>query len=355
MGMAASQARFLGLTARKTNVEYQGQQVNQQRASLANESAGLYNQMVNLKLPLPPSAVNFYSSRYTFESAALDNSFSIVNFDRDYNSTDGNYLVTMQYKAIEREGFTSTVIPSKTSATAMTVGNDEYVGATTTADNDLRAVIKLMNPNGIGNSGNPITEAEYTAEAAKFTKFTAAKDASSKTAYYALTADLGKTDPPPTLYYAKDHSVTKTAKAWADLSTNDSTNSSRFTSINLKRFDTTDPEAMAAIAKALGVKFDATTGQIEDGSKKTFDLEVKKAEDNDGYEEATKEYEYQKMLYDRSIQDINAKTESIQQQDKNLELKLRQLDTEQKAIQTEMEAVQKVIQKNVETTFKTFG
>ena len=27
MGMAASQARFLGLTARKSNTEYQGQQV----------------------------------------------------------------------------------------------------------------------------------------------------------------------------------------------------------------------------------------------------------------------------------------------------------------------------------------
>ena len=31
MGMAASQARFLSLTARKTNVEYEGQQINQQR------------------------------------------------------------------------------------------------------------------------------------------------------------------------------------------------------------------------------------------------------------------------------------------------------------------------------------
>ena len=36
MGMAASQARFLGLTARKTNVEYEGQQINQQRTRLIN-------------------------------------------------------------------------------------------------------------------------------------------------------------------------------------------------------------------------------------------------------------------------------------------------------------------------------
>ena len=39
MGMAASQARYLALTARKTNVEYEGQQINQERTALANQSA----------------------------------------------------------------------------------------------------------------------------------------------------------------------------------------------------------------------------------------------------------------------------------------------------------------------------
>ena len=37
MGLAASQARFLGLTARKSNNEYQAQQINQQRLSLADQ------------------------------------------------------------------------------------------------------------------------------------------------------------------------------------------------------------------------------------------------------------------------------------------------------------------------------
>ena len=40
MGMAASQARYLGLTARKTNVEYEGQQINQARTALANQTDG---------------------------------------------------------------------------------------------------------------------------------------------------------------------------------------------------------------------------------------------------------------------------------------------------------------------------
>ena len=45
MGMAATQARYLGLTARKTNTEYEGQQINQARTALANQSANLWNRM----------------------------------------------------------------------------------------------------------------------------------------------------------------------------------------------------------------------------------------------------------------------------------------------------------------------
>ena len=67
------------------------------------------------------------------------------------------------------------------------------------------------------------------------------------------------------------------------------------------------------------------------------------------------DYNYQKMLYDKTIQDINAKTEKIQAQDRSLELRLKQLDTEQEALSKEMEAIQDVIKKNVESTFKTFG
>ena len=67
------------------------------------------------------------------------------------------------------------------------------------------------------------------------------------------------------------------------------------------------------------------------------------------------QYEYDKYQYDQYIQEINAKIEIVQAEDKNLELRLKQLDTEHNAIQTEMDAVEKVIQKNTESSFKTFG
>ncbi len=55
------------------------------------------------------------------------------------------------------------------------------------------------------------------------------------------------------------------------------------------------------------------------------------------------------------MEDINAKLDIVQQHDKSLELKLKALDTEQDAISNEMDAVKKVVDKNVEGTFKTFG
>jgi hypothetical protein len=65
MGMSASQARFLGLTARKNNVEYEGQQINQQRTVLANETANYYNDLLGMSVPVPPSANDYTKTVYS--------------------------------------------------------------------------------------------------------------------------------------------------------------------------------------------------------------------------------------------------------------------------------------------------
>lgn len=48
MGLAASQARFLMLTARKSDVEMQGQRINQERLKLANAVGMMFNAATNL-------------------------------------------------------------------------------------------------------------------------------------------------------------------------------------------------------------------------------------------------------------------------------------------------------------------
>ena len=45
----------------------------------------------------------------------------------------------------------------------------------------------------------------------------------------------------------------------------------------------------------------------------------------------------------------------VQSLDKELELRTKDLDSQHKMVETEYDAVKKVIDKNIETTFKTFG
>lgn len=94
--------------------------------------------------------------------------------------------------------------------------------------------------------------------------------------------------------------------------------------------------------------------RFEDDSV-VYTLNTETITDEAAYANAMNQYYYNQEQYSKAIADINAKTEIIQAQDRTLELRLKQLDTEQNALQTEMEAVKKVVSKNVETSFKTFG
>ena len=89
MGMAASQARFLGLTARKTNVEYEGQQINQQRTTLSNQSANYYNQLLGMEVPVPPSVEDYTKTVYSFTDGALENVVTSL-----IAQGEGKYLVS---------------------------------------------------------------------------------------------------------------------------------------------------------------------------------------------------------------------------------------------------------------------
>jgi hypothetical protein len=52
---------------------------------------------------------------------------------------------------------------------------------------------------------------------------------------------------------------------------------------------------------------------------------------------------------------LQARIAAIQSIDKSLELHLKRVDTQHEAVQTEIDAVRKVIGKNIESSFKTFG
>ena len=83
--------------------------------------------------------------------------------------------------------------------------------------------------------------------------------------------------------------------------------------------------------------------------------EVKTEQDEEAYNAAMVKYDYEKQVYDKELSDINAKTEVIAQQDKNMEIKLKSIDTQHSAISTEIEALNKVLQNNVKSGFNTFN
>ena len=97
-----------------------------------------------------------------------------------------------------------------------------------------------------------------------------------------------------------------------------------------------------------------TSVRFEDDSV-AYTLTVEQITDEDAYKDAMNQFNYETNLYNKMVQDINAKTSIIQQEDRTLELRLKQLDTEQNALSQEMDAVQKVVKDNVEKSFKTFG
>ena len=77
--------------------------------------------------------------------------------------------------------------------------------------------------------------------------------------------------------------------------------------------------------------------------------------DQEAYDFAMVEYEYKKDVYDKAMNDANARIKVIQAQDQKLEVRLKQLDTEQKALSTEIDAVKSVRDKSIEGSFKTFA
>ena len=362
MGMAASQARFLGLTARKTNVEYEGQQINQQRTTLANQSANYYNNLLGMSVPTPPSVDSFTKTVYSFNDGALTNSITAL-----IAQSEGLY--TLSYLSQWEDDFT----PVAAATSVVTKNGDDYmVGASTLRQ--MGEKIKRDPENkyvGVPqdeylSSLSPEQLDKLEKEEEYYTKLLNGKYGKDGEEWYVRYVQNTSTGTYSPYFYKKsdlDAGVTA-GKDGAEI----------ISSVNCYKIGSATTTNEIKGVKDCRVEKDSTgryisisiperdengeTVRNEDGSIKyatTYPLTTSTVTDQNAYDDAMNQYEYEKYQYDQSIQEINAKIEIIQAQDKNLELRLKQLDTEQAAIQTEMDAVQKVIEKNTESTFKTFG
>ena len=106
MGMAASQARYLALTARKTNTEYEGQQINQARTALANQSANLFNRLLGLEVPVAPKTTDYTELQYSYSDgqneSVLDSWQQLSTADPEYNYIVNHYYYTNVYTGAQK-------------------------------------------------------------------------------------------------------------------------------------------------------------------------------------------------------------------------------------------------------------
>ena len=355
MGMSASQARFLSLTARKTNVEYEGQQINQQRTALSNESSNYYSQLTAMDVPVPPSAADYTKVTYTFKDGSEMNTITSLVATKDTASTGVYMLNYVQEIPTDAMVVNGTNVVTKTNGSYFVGAVALQYKATDTSAEALRARLILAGvPKDVANNYSTdeltkknILENQYRDMAEE--KYQTGEDWLVR---YVKNTSTGNYE--PVFYSLKElKSMDYNEKTGASLSGvkqyifGESTESREIKNAKAKVEQDVSGRYISIFI------YDDPNDYTAGGTK--YDLTTTTEADDASYNDAMNQYYYDKAKYDQEVQEVNAKIEVIQVQDKNLELKLKQLDTEQNAIQTEMDAVKKVISKNVEGSFKTFN
>ncbi len=349
MGMAASQARWISLAARKSNVEYEGQQINQARTALANQSSELWNELYSMEVPTAPSTNEFTTTQYTFENGDTTQTISDIQ-NADYTDPDGihyNSYITYYSEVSEYTGIRNTNSNPQVQFVAPTEGSEGYYMVGTRKVSCLNKV-----------------DRNDTSKTGSWGTYSASLD---QIAQDWPDTQLGK----DWLDYRKNGNVSALDNIYMYTDVNNqvnfvSQNASTKDSLEACREDATlalhtyyadYQKANKELSKYGVIEYD-TTGRAKslqlEGSTVVYELKTASVTDDNAYTDAMNQYNYEQQLYEKKVQDINAKTEKIQTQDRTLELRLKTLDTEQNALQTEMDAVHKIISKNIEGTFKTF-
>ena len=339
MGLAASQARFLGITARKSNIEYEGQQVNQQRTALAEEVNALYSKLIALEAPIPPDTTAFYKSDYCFnisdKTNNLDGDYRITNY---YQNSDGTYHinVTRSYE----------VIAAKESDLA---SNGWKIRTKKDADgNDI-----------LDANGNPQYEIYKKDRTDKETAYTLSlsSDESNKNMTDLINGTTGVTPVGTEQTFYSYQIDGQFQYIPAELVTGFIDSEDSTSPLRSYHKDKVPKEEKTSYEN-VDLYFD-DNGRINKidipGYYTGLSVDTERYHNDEEYEAALRDYTMEKDEYNKMVADLNARTESLQQEDKVLELRLNQIDTEQQQLSTELEAVKNVLKENIESTFKTFS
>lgn len=492
MGMSASQARLLSLQARQSNLEYQGQQINQERTILSQQCTALYNSLLSMTVPTPPATTDYQTIKYTGELGATKYSFDANSIKP--NGTGDTYTITMKEQkhgdSLQKNATIATVDTTKgsggfrgevinTKAATQTNQTTEIKTGSFQEDKNGNVYIVPVSQDEINSNVESQKQGIYYKKVGdKYVKYTGLPEngcykggkpsdtgvvrvkedtiksneivtnnnglgfiqSSQLSNYYVKDKDTGKARAatindfdqneaspnvlkfkPDVTYLQKStngttvldmlgdiegvtvggkgvHALSDTEKqqygdAIANCGLKDA-NGNAYTVDDFYMYYNDKGGAVFVLASDVNdgnnnaitynyaangeftknqeyndakLTFDPTNGRITEIAIPNYDdagnvtswtsisVSAETVTDEAAYNDAYAQYEYDTYLYDQKNKEINAKTEVIQQEDKNLELKLQRLDNERTQITTEIEAVKKVINDNIEGSYKTFS
>ena len=425
MGLSASQARYMSLIARQSNIEYQGQQINQERTILSQQASALYNSLLTIDVPTPPSTSDYTTVKYsgaegatTFTIGQVTPTGTTYSIDLQYTKTGhfmeeaGTAAATTATKTVnlievsdpkydsvytEGGGYTITELTSSYYVIDA-VGDANYIDNTnietffTKLDDGTYALKDTMSYK-LGEVSASGAAQEYpvnyrdgyiglVAGAPCYTLADALENGgiseNTMASYVEAIRDAfpdyaDKTDGEImqefSVYFTIDTETRKnvphfvftqeTTAAFKDthnthyVTTYDYVPNGKYTEVENKKACLLTFDSQGRISE---IKI--PSGYNADGTPKTYKtvkLEAETVTDTNAYNDAYAKYEYAQYEYDKKQQEINAKTEIIQKEDKNLELKLQRLDNERTMIKTEIDAVKQVIKDNIDGSYKTFS
>lgn len=291
MGLAASQGRYLCLTARMSDLVYEGQQISQQRMALAKESSAIAEEYNNAL------------SNTVMQAAIIGQDGQVHNQQLSYDViTSKDPFVGLGMRIVDANGYV--VVPDKVASLNVSYTDEE---------------------------GNEINESYKTATA--FMK--------------AHMSDVSEEDFNKMSSWSLEDIAAYYQETYPDSTKSISTTNNALAGEGEKYLydaNCLDSEYLHRMISTGEWMIQQENPQKESGwADFEWQSSSRVNEVLDTSDDAAAEAKYEAAMKD------------IQKKDKILELRLEQVQTEESAIETEIESIKQVIDKNIEDSFGTFA
>ena len=342
MGLSASQARYLQLTARKSDKEYQAQQINQRRNDIAkrlSDASLSYSEGIN--------------NRRLMFSTPTGNGSEVNKVPLDYKTITSTYPEGLGYKLVDKNG--TEIRPTTEDAVKLAADlkaqadseyeekmNQKYFTVNVAGEHGEKQATRVNGQNfeSLVGFADPIVDAEgKTVDSQSFLENVKNMNEVELNNYWSKNGySFASGSEMNQVAYVEGYDEAKAARAalYAEAEDimshpyiyDDRCNDNDYLETQLRNGDWMLQKLNDDQTAYENINY-SCVGNIVDELDTSDDAAV------------TAEYEYLSDYW--------------QQKDKELELQLQQIQSEHNAIETEIDSVKKVIQKNVDKSFKTFG